>query len=920
MTENLRIEIVGTLNKNSSKTEINNRIADLENELNKIRIQATLDDSKFNEFLRKNKEIDLDVDDKELKKLENNFEKISKEFNREINRAIKQLENADVYNKVLKQISKLGAKIPEAGSPYHSELMAAKKDSGFPMRVKKGVSVDSILPEIEKAAGIANLSMEDIVNAVQRGKSKFGYTDIKDDPLIQHLEKQVAEAKRQVQEFKKASNSSDVLGKSQIALTQNIKESNEQLQRQIDLIKQFASSIGKLGNKLPKVNEGLIGSGNTNTKPKQVKQVELPKELGKNYVDAQKMYFDGLDKVFATGKLSPEKYMNFFNAIERLSESSSIKVAKNIENQINKYAKLEQSIVDVIQKQKEHDSTASKSQNKESVREPKTTTRVVGDEGVDVAKYENLQQRIEHIKKIAKDVSDISIKTGKDIDNITQASIKYTDQMGRNITEVYRQVNTGDFFDDGREGDMIANSKWELVEQRATDSLQKRRKETEKLIAKQKELLSSLKLLQAQGKVNSDTFSKMSNAISKTDDIGQLNKLEKSMSVIERNYNRHGKLQEQRKKQEESYNQWWQKSLKERSLKEQQTVKKIEENLAKAKIKMQKQLQDLARTGNYATEELKKIGTGIADSSSLKQLDRFRIRMENMKVGAGFEKEQSKLRDSLANIYTQGKLTEGQFKQLNLAINSTRNIAELNKLQKEIQETKLATENTKSLERLSANLSTLGRTHSKTIDTKAFSDLNKEIEGLNLSINKQQISAVNAANKIKIYEERLNKLKLQAKETARSSLSLGDALQTAMVKFPIWMVASTAFYGTLRTTQKFMSIIVDIDTKMTTLQMVSGATEKELTNTFENATASAEKFSRSLSETMDAIVEFSRQGFKGQDLTTLSDTALIASAVADLPTQQASEYLTSSLVQWNKDTNEAMSIIDSWNELSNNYA
>lgn len=134
------------------------------------------------------------------------------------------------------------------------------------------------------------------------------------------------------------------------------------------------------------------------------------------------------------------------------------------------------------------------------------------------------------------------------------------------------------------------------------------------------------------------------------------------------------------------------------------------------------------------------------------------------------------------------------------------------------------------------------------------------------------------------------------------------------------MAASTAFFGTIRTAQKFASIIVDIDSKMTTLQMVTGATEKQLVSVFESATASSERFSRSLSETMDAIVEFSRQGFKGDELNTLADSALVASAVADLPTQQSAEYLTSTLVQWNMESEKAMGIIDSWNEISNNYA
>ncbi|MGN7402017.1 hypothetical protein ACTHO0_19370 [Cytobacillus praedii] len=38
---------------------------------------------------------------------------------------------------------------------------------------------------------------------------------------------------------------------------------------------------------------------------------------------------------------------------------------------------------------------------------------------------------------------------------------------------------------------------------------------------------------------------------------------------------------------------------------------------------------------------------------------------------------------------------------------------------------------------------------------------------------------------------------------------------------------------------------------------------------------------------MDALVEFSRQGFKGDELNKLAASALVASAFADLPTQSS---------------------------------
>lgn len=132
------------------------------------------------------------------------------------------------------------------------------------------------------------------------------------------------------------------------------------------------------------------------------------------------------------------------------------------------------------------------------------------------------------------------------------------------------------------------------------------------------------------------------------------------------------------------------------------------------------------------------------------------------------------------------------------------------------------------------------------------------------------------------------------------------------------MAATTAFYGSIRTAKEFMSIIVDIDTKLTTLQMVSG--QSDLSGIFERAIESAERYGQSISKVMDATVEFARQGYKGEDLNTLADTAVLFGNVGDIESGKAAEYLTATLAQWRMETEDSMKVLDAWNELSNNYA
>lgn len=133
------------------------------------------------------------------------------------------------------------------------------------------------------------------------------------------------------------------------------------------------------------------------------------------------------------------------------------------------------------------------------------------------------------------------------------------------------------------------------------------------------------------------------------------------------------------------------------------------------------------------------------------------------------------------------------------------------------------------------------------------------------------------------------------------------------------MGASTAFFGTIRLFKEMTSVIREVDDGLVALKKVMDE-DTNFDNVMQTAIDSSEKFARTLGEALDAMEEFAKQGYKELDLTFLTEAGLVAANVAELTAQQASEYLTSTIIQWKKETNEAMGIIDSWNNISNNFA
>lgn len=291
----------------------------------------------------------------------------------------------------------------------------------------------------------------------------------------------------------------------------------------------------------------------------------------------------------------------------------------------------------------------------------------------------------------------------------------------------------------------------------------------------------------------------------------------------------------------------------------------------------------------------------------------------------------------LTKMRSEGKITQAQFAELSNAIakagNSQNgktieaNYARLNqRIQEAVDSTrkfnaaqreteaaqKRLIDNENKRKNLIIDIERAMRTQGKNYDHAGAQNLLRSTQQLNTS--SATFGQTLAANRTA-----LRGMNAEVASTSRDSMSIIDSFKVAMEKFPIWLASSTIIFGGIRTAREFMSIIVDIDTKMTNLSKVLSDSE-DMGAIFDNATASAEKLGQSISQVLDAYTEFARQGFKGDELAGLADAGLVASNVGEITAQKASEYMTASLIQWKRDASEAMDIVDSWNEISNNYA
>ena len=198
------------------------------------------------------------------------------------------------------------------------------------------------------------------------------------------------------------------------------------------------------------------------------------------------------------------------------------------------------------------------------------------------------------------------------------------------------------------------------------------------------------------------------------------------------------------------------------------------------------------------------------------------------------------------------------------------------------------------------------------IDKGGMKDLIQQIKQVDVTSN-------TALNSLKGQQAQMQGYVNQAAQATRSQMGIMENFQNALVKFPIWMGASTLFFGAIRSAKEFTTTIIEIDSRMTTLQKVM-SDSANMDETWNDATVAAQRYGQTLRDVLDSYAEFARQGFEGVDLSNFGNAALMASNVGEIGVQQASEFLTAASAQWQTDSQEAMNQVDSWNEIANNYA
>lgn len=327
-----------------------------------------------------------------------------------------------------------------------------------------------------------------------------------------------------------------------------------------------------------------------------------------------------------------------------------------------------------------------------------------------------------------------------------------------------------------------------------------------------------------------------------------------------------------------------------------------------------------------------KVFDGLFSSDDQEKLDNFKIGMEVMlkeikktnKEAEEFEIRIVKLTNEIDLMYKEGKLTFSQFKRLIDDLEFQDGMDDLDEFERRLRKTRRYTE--EELDRAKDKINNMFRqtegSHPKMFGNDLFGNLKPASRDL-LEL-KERLHGV--TNEMDDHYEEIQNITIATKKwqtqtiasagaNEKAGMTIREMMETAMTKFPVWMMASTAFYAPLQMLQSAIQGILEVDKQMTEFQRVSDGVINTKDVLKESADI-ADRLGNKMIEINNAMTGFARQGdFSQEQISKMAEVATLMSNVSDLSVDDSTSNLTSAMKAFGIEAEDTINIVDKLNEV-----
>ena len=267
------------------------------------------------------------------------------------------------------------------------------------------------------------------------------------------------------------------------------------------------------------------------------------------------------------------------------------------------------------------------------------------------------------------------------------------------------------------------------------------------------------------------------------------------------------------------------------------------------------------------------------------------------------------LKNEIATIDSQGKLDDFKQKLKDLGV-TLKNVGKDNKLGELFEgETRTFANINEVRNNLDSLFASVGKVNEKSIRITGANKLTAEVKAANGEIRKMAVSldSNGFARFVDTGIVEFGRLKAAAQNVLKS--------MQGMVRIYLSPQDFIRYFSS------GFNMVKEMDTAMTELRKVSDASPEDLVAYFDDAVDSAKELGSSVKDMISATADWSRNGYNLPDSKQLAEVAVLYKNVGDgIDIDSANESLVSTLQGFQMSSEDAIKIVDSFNEVANNYS
>ncbi len=213
-------------------------------------------------------------------------------------------------------------------------------------------------------------------------------------------------------------------------------------------------------------------------------------------------------------------------------------------------------------------------------------------------------------------------------------------------------------------------------------------------------------------------------------------------------------------------------------------------------------------------------------------------------------------------------------------------------------------------------------------NSKASRDFGASIDNLRGRLASLNASGTATTSELNAIEREFNEVRQAAIATGQVGSSVGSQLKGAFQSILRYVSVSTVIYQSINAFKQMYQNVYDIDVEMTELKRVTNETAESYSRFLKNAAPASKEIGTTIKDLISSTADFARLGYSFADSQELAEVANVYSVVGDEidSIDTATKSLISTMTAFSSQMDSmsqdefAMSIIDKFNEIGNNFA